>query len=278
MKGTFTIVCLLIITSIVFSQEKVLDNAYLKCQYEYTLQSDTLSGKTRDDLLILQIGENISKCYSHYSNQIDSIDALPNGDNIIGKMIDNAMKSGEFFKGNYPHKRMKTYVYKNYPTGKMTITDGLSLQDFIYEDDLNAQQWEIRDSTKTILNYSCQMAACNFRGRQWTAWFTTDIPVSDGPWKLSGLPGLIMEAYDKGNQYVFTIVGIQKVTEEPIIFSETYDGSKRFEKSNLINFLKAKKKYLMDMNGYIEMETGIDLSGGNPPKIMRYDLLELDYK
>ena len=34
----------------------------------------------------------------------------------------------------------------------------------------------------------------------------------------------------------------------------------------------------MDMNGYIEMETGIDLSGGNPPKIMRYDLLELDYK
>ena len=87
-----------------------------------------------------------------------------------------------------------------------------------------------------------------------------------------------MEAYDKGNQYVFTIVGIQKVTEEPIIFSETYDGSKRFEKSNRINFLKAKKKYLMDMNGYIEMETGIDLSGGNPPKIMRYDLLELDYK
>ena len=239
MSKIYALIYLLVTVSAVFSQEKVLDNAYLKCQYEYTLQSDTLSGKTRDDLLILQIGENISKCYSHYSNQIDSIDALPNGDNIIGKMIDNAMKSGEFFKGNYPHKRMKTYVYKNYPTGKMTITDGLSLQDFIYEDDLNAQQWEIRDSTKTILNYSCQMAACNFRGRQWTAWFTTDIPVSDGPWKLSGLPGLIMEAYDKGNQYVFTIVGIQKVTEEPIIFSETYDGSKRFEKSNRINFLKA---------------------------------------
>ena len=96
MKGTFTIVCLLIITSIVFSQEKVLDNAYLKCQYEYTLQSDTLSGKTRDDLLILQIGENISKCYSHYSNQIDSIDALPNGDNIIGKIPSSMICSFSF--------------------------------------------------------------------------------------------------------------------------------------------------------------------------------------
>ena len=51
----------------------------------------------------------------------------------------------------------------------------------------------------------------------------------------------------KGNQYVFTIVGLQKVEDEPIYFSETYVGSKRFEKSNRINFLKAKKKYLMDI-------------------------------
>jgi len=267
----------LLIPILGFSQKK-LDNAYLKCQYEYIWKQDTLSGKTRDDLLILQIGENISKCYSHYSNQIDSIDALPNGHNIIGKMIDNAMKSGEFFKGNYPHKRMKAYIYKNYTQGKMTVTDGLSLQDYVYKDELNAQQWLIRDSTKTILNYPCQMAVCNFRGRQWTAWFTTDIPVSDGPWKLSGLPGLIMEAYDKGSQYMFTIVGLQKVENEPIYFSETYVGSKRFEKTNRIEFLKAKKAALMNLNGYIEMETGIDLSGGNPSKIMRYDLLELDYK
>ena len=278
MKRTFTIVCLQIIISAVFSQEKVLDSAYLKCQYEYIFESDTLSGKTRDDLLILQVGENLSKCYSYYSNEVDSLMALPNGDEIAMKMISDAMKSDDFMKGLYPHKRMKTYVYKNYPQGNITVTDGLSIQDYIYGDELNTQQWEIRDSTKTILNYSCQMAVCNFRGREWTAWFTTDIPVSDGPWKLSGLPGLIMEAYDKGNQYVFTIVGLQKVEDEPIYFSETYVGSKRFEKTSRIEFLKAKKAALMNLNGYIEMETGIDLSGGNPPRIMRYDLLELDYK
>ena len=267
----------LLIPILGFSQKK-LDNAYLKCQYEYIWKQDTLSGKTRDDLLILQVGENLSKCYSYYSNEVDSIMALPNGDELWTQIFEAELKKKGVAARNFPRKRMRTYVYKNYPSGKMTVTDGVSLQDFIYEDELNAQQWEIKDSTKTILDYPCQMAACNFRGREWTAWFTTDIPVSDGPWKFGGLPGLIMEAYDKGNQYVFTIVGIQKVTEEPIIFSETYDGSKRFEKSNRINFLKAKKKYLMDMNGYIEMETGIDLSGGNPPKIMRYDLLELDYK
>ena len=267
----------LLIPILGFSQKK-LDNAYLKCQYEYIWKNDTLIGKTKDDQLILQVGEKLSKCYSHYSNQVDSINALPNGRRISGKMLDNAIKSGEFFKGNYLHKRMKAYIYKNYTQGKMTVTDGLSLQDYVYEDELNAQKWEIHDSTKTILDYQCQMATCDFRGREWTAWFTTDIPVSDGPWKFGGLPGLIMEAYDKGNQYVFTIVGLQKVENEPIFFSETYVGSKRFEKSNRIDFLKAKKRYLMDMGGYIEMETGIDLSEGNPPKIMRYDLLELDYK
>ena len=278
MKRTFTIVCLLIIISVVFSQENVLDRAYLKCQYEYTLQSDTLSGKTRDDLLILQIGENISKCYSHYSAEVDSISALPNWYEVMKKHLDYAFSKKEVNDNDYPHKRMKDYVYKNYPQGKMTVTDGLTLQYYVYEDDLNAQQWEIKDSTKTILDYQCQMAVCNFRGRQWTAWFTTDIPISDGPWKFGGLPGLIMEAYDKGKQYVFTIVGLQKVGDEPIYFSETYVGSKRFEKTNRIEFLKAKKAALMNLNGYIEMETGIDLSGGNPPKIMRYDLLELDYK
>ena len=117
MKQTYTLLTLILLAlSIrsVFSQQ-VLDKAYLKFQYEYTWENDTLSDKTKDDLLILQVGENTSKCYSHYSFQVDSINALPNGRKISGKMLDNAIKSGEFFKGNYLHKRMKTYIYKNYP-------------------------------------------------------------------------------------------------------------------------------------------------------------------
>jgi len=128
------------------------------------------------------------------------------------------------------------------------------------------------------LGYPCQKAKCNFRGRQWTVWFASDIPVSDGPWKLGGLPGLIMEAYDQGIQYHFMIIGLQKVEGEPIVFSNTYVGSNRFEKTSRKDFLKAQKRYLMDMSGYIELETSIDLGSNASQKIMRYDLLELDYK
>ena len=259
------------------ARDPLIDRAYMKCLYRYVYLNDTLTGKTKDDLLILQIGKSISKCFSHYSNQVDSLSALPNGDMIIGKMIDDAMNSGEFMRGNYPHKRLKTYIYKNYPEGRMTVTDGLILQDYCYVDSLHTQIWTMGDSTREVLGYTCQQATADFRGRHWTAWFATDIPVSDGPWKLGGLPGLILEAYDEGQQHVFTAVGLERVKDEPIIFNRSFGDNQKFEQTNRLEFLRSKKKSLMDLNGYIQMETGIDWSQGKPQKVMRYDLLERDY-
>ena len=274
------VVYLLLLTSLAVqaaAREPVLDRAYMKCLYRYVYLNDTLTGKTDDDLLILQIGKSISKCFSHYSNQVDSLSALPKGDRMLGKMIGDAMNSGEFMRGNYPHKRMKAYIYKNYPEGRMTVTDGLILQDYCYVDSLHAQTWTMGDSTREVLGYTCQQATADFRGRRWTAWFATDIPVSDGPWKLGGLPGLILEAYDEGQQHVFTAVGLERVKDEPIIFNRSFVGNQKFEQTNRLEFLRSKKKSLMDLNGYIQMETGIDLSQGDPQKVMRYDLLERDY-
>ena len=274
------VVYLLFLTSLAVqaaAREPVLDRAHMKCLYSYVYLNDTLTGKTKDDLLILQIGKSISKCFSHYSNQVDSLSALPNGDMIIGKMINDAMNNGEFMRGNYPHKRLKTYIYKNYPEGRMTVTDGLILQDYRYVDSLHTQIWTMGDSTREVLGYTCQQATADFRGRRWTAWFATDIPVSDGPWKLGGLPGLILEAYDEGQQHVFTAVGLERVKDEPIIFNRSFGDNQKFEQTNRLEFLRSKKKSLMDLNGYIQMETGIDLSQGKPQKVMRYDLLERDY-
>jgi len=262
-----------------FSQNR-LDTASLKCSYIYTYLKDTINKVQNEDLLYLQIGKNLSKCYSYYTFQSDSLSLTRDGKEIRRQLFKKAVADakGGVPQGGFPYKRMRTHVYKNYPQGKMTVTDGLALQDYIYEDELNAQDWQIQDSIKTILDYSCQKAECHFRGRQWTAWFSTDIPISDGPWKFSGLPGLIMEAYDRGRQYHFTIIGLQKVEDEPIVFSRTYVGSKKFEKTNRKDFLKAQKRYLMDISGHIELETGIDLGGNTSPKVMRYDLIERDYK
>ena len=258
------------------AREPVLDRAHMKCLYRYVYTFDTLKNELRDDLLILQIGKEVSKCYSYYTFQFDSLQRTPDGAKIWSELFRRATEKDGIY-GDFPHVRMSTYVYKNYPTGQMTITDRISSQDYRYVDSLHTQTWTMGDSTREVLGYTCQQATADFRGRRWTAWFTTDIPISDGPWKLGGLPGLILEAYDEGQQHVFTAVGLERVKDELIIFNRPFRGNHRFEQTNRLEFLRMERRFLMDSNSFIQMETGIDLLGDEPNQVMRYDLLERDY-
>jgi len=57
--------------------------------------------------------------------------------------------------------------------------------------------WTIENETKSVGNFLCSKATTTFRGRDYIAWFSYEIPLPFGPWKFSGLPGLILEVYDK---------------------------------------------------------------------------------
>lgn len=70
-------------------------------------------------------------------------------------------------------------------------------------------KWKLSNETKTIGHYVCHKATGMFRGRKYTVWFTNEIPLSLGPWKLSGLPGLILEAADSTGNVSFRLVSIK---------------------------------------------------------------------
>lgn len=72
-------------------------------------------------------------------------------------------------------------------------------------------QWFITTRTDVINNYKVQKAYAEFGGRYWTAWFTTDIPVTDGPYKFKGLPGLLVKICDSNEDYVFELIQVQKL-------------------------------------------------------------------
>ena len=84
----------------------------------------------------------------------------------------------------------------------------------LVEEKIQKIPWAIDLSEKkTVMGYSCTKATGTFRGRQYTVWFTEEIPIQLGPWKLNGLPGMILEAYDAYNEVSFVSEKIENFKE-----------------------------------------------------------------
>ena len=102
-------------------------------------------------------------------------------------------------------------------------------------------EWEIRSDTLTVAGILCQKATANFGGRDWVAWFASDIPVSDGPYKFCGLPGLILSAYDIQEHWRFDVVSIHPNKHgQSWIYAADTSPPKRTTKTN---FFKRKADY-----------------------------------
>lgn len=87
----------------------------------------------------------------------------------------------------------KAVLYKDYK--HKNVFAGYNILDIRYllKDSLKLMNWEVTNNTIEILGYSCQGATTSFRGRDYIAYFTTEIPISEGPWKFNGLPGMILK-------------------------------------------------------------------------------------
>lgn len=126
---------------------------------------------------------------------------------------------------------MKINIYNNIPNdygmlidlNKNIIIDhkyfplnikGSLLDTIFVKDNARMIKWEILNEFKKINIYNCQKAIGDFRGREYIVWFTSDIPISLGPWKLNGLPGLILEAVDSQNMFQFYAEKISLFTGE----------------------------------------------------------------
>lgn len=90
-----------------------------------------------------------------------------------------------------------------------TMPRELDSENLYYTENLPLFNWQIGTETAIVCGYECIKATCHWRGRDFTAWFTPDIPVEYGPWKFGGLPGLIMKVSDDDGIYVFEAVAVE---------------------------------------------------------------------
>lgn len=105
-------------------------------------------------------------------------------------------------------------VEKNSKTGIKTFKSRIARDNYSYEED-RPLNWKILPETAKIGDYKTQKAETQFAGRTWLAWFTTEIPFQDGPYKFSGLPGLIVKLEDSKNDYSFDLKEAKKINEIP---------------------------------------------------------------
>ena len=95
---------------------------------------------------------------------------------------------------------------------------------------------------------------CSLYGRAWTVWFTMDIPVSDGPWLLQGLPGLILEAVDSEN--IFHFITIELGQDDTL---SVEPDSKKYIKCTRKEFLKLRTQFEEDPLGMLQKTTGFKI-------------------
>lgn len=177
----------------------ILDSAYFEIRYEVKIIPDANNDSSNyEDIQVLQIGKNVTKTFSYPSYQIDSA-------------ATEWLKQG---KDTYPSKpfSVTTYeIYKKININKIDFIDIIYDEVFLYEEETPRINWQIHHVKKDILDHSCQKATAEFRGREYVAWFALDIPISDGPYKFTGLPGLILEIHDTQEHYNYKCIGIKSL-------------------------------------------------------------------
>jgi len=201
-KSYLTIVLLL--ASAAFAQAQKADTAQAIVHYKFTHIRDTTKRDTPYvENMVLLIGRNASvyKSYDYKMRQEQMRKSLTEqinsgSTNLTFKSSGGLGTVNELFQ---------------FPNEKKFITKDVVGNSYLVEEVMPAMTWKISADTANLNCISCQKATTHFKGRDYTAWFCPDLPYRAGPWKLNGLPGLIVEAYDTRKEVVFKFDGLDKV-------------------------------------------------------------------
>lgn len=193
---------------------KVVGTSNMECIYEYKVFDPVLQD-TEVSYDILEVGDSVYKYGNYGSYQLDS--ALAYRPNIIVR---------DYYDLSNKYRPKAECMVTNRLTDSLTYYGKVSIDNFSYEEPVPPINWTLTDSTKMVCGYECHQATCTFRGRTWTAWYC-DLPLSIGPWKLHGLPGMILAAEDASKEQSFTAITIRKASRNITVADRDYFKTKR---------------------------------------------------
>lgn len=174
---------------------------------------------------------------------------VPAQDSIIVAAV-KEMERTKVWKDLMKSIHMPKFSYKiekTYPEMKLRYVDRISRNLFAYDENTKFN-WKIEGEKQKIGDYNTQKATTEFGGRKWTAWFSTDIPFQDGPYKFYGLPGLIVKVEDDAKNYSWLLKGNKTIAD----YSEQSEADKINAKYGMDMAVKpiGKDKFEQAYNNY----------------------------
>ena len=221
-----------------FDQNPVLlDKGDFRVTYSLLWKEDSLNRdfQRQEDMLLI-IGP-------HFSQFVSKNFLLGY---INGRNMEKEGKLEQFFSlpaDQRYRSRFSYNVYKDFEEKKIIYSGHIVPTRFKYEEEMGDIKWTLGTDTLLILGHLVNQAFANYGGREWVVWYSPDIPINDGPYKFSGLPGLILKAYDSKEDYIFEAVKIEKLTETMNIEMSVRD----IVTTTRQNFLKAEENLKYDI-------------------------------
>lgn len=249
-----------------------LDTARLQVMYQLKFIDDTNHlnfTKTEKQILLTGTLASSYESYNYYKFQKTGRKNAQEG-NLI-EWLQTGISATDYMCSFYYE------IYKLHSTNTIVHTERIfNLDYFRYEENGNIFKWEMGHDTDTIIGFVCQNAFCNFSGRLWEAWFASDIPYRDGPYKFCGLPGLILKISDTKGHYKFEALSLEIPHQYTLVEYHDHD----FVCTSKKEFFKVYDKNKKNITGVV-LESGGDANvaqRASQYEASRNNPLELDRK
>jgi GLPGLI family protein len=181
-----------------YSRSTAAQSLHLDIRYSLSYKEDSLNlHRVQRDEMLLQVRDTVSCFQSSQNFDLEKKKAALYENMLSKRSIDSR-------DATKIHPKFSYRIFKG--QNGIFVEEVLLRKTYAYTRDVG--EWEILDVQDSVAGYWSQKARISVNGRNFEAWFTTAVPVSDGPYIFHGLPGLIVKVYDKEEHYVFTIAGI----------------------------------------------------------------------
>ena len=199
----------MLITAAIMARAQKPDTAQVLVHYKFSHIRDTTNrANPYTENMVLIVGKKAA-AYKSYDGQMENA--------LFKKEMQEKMANSP--DGNVSINRRSTASgteYYQFPNeNKIARKEPLVFNKYLITDALPPMDWKISGDTATFGGLHCQKATTHFKGRDYTAWFCPDMPLHVGPWKLNGLPGMIVQAYDRKKEVVFKFDGVEKAVVTP---------------------------------------------------------------